>query len=51
MGETEYKTSLEKVLRVVLSKLWLIAIVSVAVAVVMAVVTVYLISPVYSSTA
>ena len=37
MGETEYKTSLEKVLRVVLSKLWLIAIVSVAVAVVMAV--------------
>ncbi len=51
MGETEYKTSLEKVLRVVLGKLWLIAIISVAVAVVMAVVTVYLISPVYSSTA
>lgn len=51
MGETEYKTSIEKILRVVLSKLWLMFIISVAVAVVMAVVTVYLISPVYSSTA
>lgn len=51
MGETEYKTSIEKVLRVVLGKLWFIFIISVAVAVVMAVVTVYLINPVYSSTA
>ncbi len=51
MGETEYKTSIDKVLRVVFEKLWLMLIIAVASAIVMAAVTVYLISPVYSSTA
>ena len=51
MGETEYKTSIEKIFRVVLAKLWIIISVSVIAAVIMGVVTIYLISPVYSSTA
>ena len=51
MGETEYKTSIEKIFRVVLAKLWIIITVSVIAAVIMAVATIYLINPVYSSTA